>query len=86
MKEETFDRIKKCIVYAVEHDVGCLSSETSLTDDLHMESIHIVSLQVELEDEFGIEFDPLEDDFFEIFQTIGSVCETIEKKLENRKE
>lgn len=75
-------RVKKCIESAVEHEVDDLEYETSLVNDLGMESVNIVMLQVELEDEFNIEFDPLNNDFFEIFRTVGSVCRAIEELTE----
>ena len=73
--------INKCINRALEKEVQSLCSEMSLIDDLGMESLQLVTLQVELEDEFDIEFDPLEDDFYEIFQTIGTVYQTVKSKL-----
>ena len=81
MNNELFNRIKKCINTTLEQEDEQITLEMSLTDDLEMESLHIVTLQVELEDEFAVQFDPLEDDFFEIFQTVGSVYEAIERKL-----
>lgn len=81
MNKEIFNRIRKCINASLEHDAEHITLDMSLTDDLEMESLHIVTLQVELEDEFAVQFDPLEDDFFEIFQTVGSVYDAIERKL-----
>lgn len=46
---------------------------TRIADDLQMDSFDIVTLQVVLEDNFGFEFNPLEDDFEEIFQTMGNL-------------
>ena len=62
--------INKCINRALEKEVQSLCSEMSLIDDLGMESLQLVTLQVELED-----------DFYEIFQTIGTVYQTVERKL-----
>ena len=81
MNIQIFEKIKECIEVALERKISDLSLGDSLTDDLGMESIHIVTLQVELEDTFQIEFDPLQDDFFEIFRTVASVYQTIERKL-----
>ncbi len=81
MKDSIFERVCKCIESASECSLSNLSVEMSLTDDLGMESLHIVTLQIELEDEFGIQFDPIEDDFFEIFCTVGSLYEAINRKV-----
>lgn len=55
--------------------------EIRLQEDLGMESLQLVELQIELESMFRITFDPMEDDFFEIFQTVGSLYDTMERKL-----
>lgn len=82
MNNEILQRISICINSALESKVDDINMNMSLTEDLKMESIHLITLQVELEDEFGIQFDPLEDDFFMIFQSVASVYETIERKLQ----
>lgn len=83
MNNKLAEQIKQCIEAAMEQEIPSLLPEMLLTRDLGMESIHIVTLQVELEERFGIQFDPLEDDFYMIFQSVGSVYETIERKLQN---
>ena len=45
-----------------------------------MDSFDIVTLQVVLEDNFGFEFNPLEDDFEEIFQTMGNLEQFVRSK------
>lgn len=81
MDDIIFNRIKKCVEAALECQVEQFYANMSLTDDLDMESLQIVTLQIELEDEFNISFDPLEDDFFEIFRTIGSIYSTVKRKM-----
>lgn len=81
MNKALYIRLKRCIDKALECETESLRGDMSLIDDLNMESLQLVTLQVELEDEFQIEFDPLEDDFYEIFKTINTVYETIERKL-----
>ena len=78
---EIMETIKKCAELALERKLDSFSPGLSLTDDLNMESIHLVAFQVEIEDAFQIEFDPLQDDFYEIFRTVFSVYQTVEKKL-----
>ena len=84
MNDEVLEAIKKCIEEALEHDVDSLSLDDSLTDDLDMQSIHIVTFQVALEDAFQIEFDPLRDDFYEIFRTVSSVYQVVKTKIHER--
>lgn len=81
MNDVIYNRIKKCIDKVLEHEISSIRGDMSLMDDLGMESLQLVTLQVELEDEFEIEFDPLEDDFYEIFQTVDTIYYTIERKL-----
>ncbi len=83
MNNELTEQIRQCIEIAMEQEIPSLSPEMLLTRDLGMESLHIVTLQVELEEKFGIQFDPLDDDFYVIFQSVGSVYKTIERKLQN---
>ncbi|MBR4318421.1 MAG: acyl carrier protein [Oscillospiraceae bacterium] len=80
MEQETLEIIKKCVEKALEKNVPELHFEMSLSDDLEMESLQIVMLQVELEDAFGISFDPMEDDFFQIFSTVGGVYTAVKRK------
>lgn len=48
-------------------------NNTKLADDLQMDSFDIITLQVALEDMFEFKFNPLEDDFVEIFENIGNL-------------
>ena len=45
----------------------------SLKNDLGFDSLAIVHLQVAIEDEFGIRFDPVNTDFISVFDTVGSL-------------
>lgn len=58
-----------------------MNSETHLLDDLAMDSISMLYLQVAIEDEFDVTFDPLEDEFEIIFSKIKNLCESINKKM-----
>ena len=79
MDQAIMNKIKQCVEAALERSVDNLEPSMSLSDDLEMESLQMVLFQVELEDTFGISFDPIEDDFFEIFSTIGSVYLYVKK-------
>lgn len=54
---------------------------TRLAEDLQLDSFSIITLQVAIEDNFHIRFDPLEDDFVEIFRTIGQLVDFVDRKL-----
>lgn len=51
-------------------------------EDIGYDSISKVRLQVEIEDEFGFLFDPLEDDFDEIFSTLEKLYRSVAEKVE----
>lgn len=58
-----------------------LQDDTMLADDLQMDSFDIVTIQVALEDNFGFEFDPMEDDFDCIFSTMGELTAYLREKV-----
>lgn len=74
MDQNTYDRVVICIQNACEKKFPHIRLESKLQEDLGMESLQLVMLQVGLEEEFSYTFDPLEDNFREIFSTVESVC------------
>lgn len=58
--------------------------ETDLKLDLNMDSFALVVLQINIEECFDIQFDPLQDDFDEIFHKVKDVYMYVQKKLESR--
>lgn len=82
MNEEIFNRIKQCILQNCEDSSLKISSESSLREDLKMDSLHLVMLQIALEEEFCFTFDPLEDDFHEILNTVSSLEKFILGKIQ----
>jgi len=58
-----------------EEDIN--QTEKNLRNDLGFDSIAIVSLQVSIEDEFDIRFNPLEIDFAEVFYSVSSLVNYI---------
>ena len=61
-------------------DRSRLGDEITFKRDLDMSSLDIAMLYPRIEDEFGIEFSPLDDDFEEIFDSVGSLWRYIEGK------
>lgn len=51
-----------------------------IVEDLGFDSIQLINLQVTLEDTFDFMFDPIDDDFSEIFYNIDSICKYLEGK------
>lgn len=80
-EESTMDRIKSCVEHVLEHSLEQFPPGAHLQDDMGMESMELVLLQVELEQEFQVTFDPITDNFFEIFQTVDTLCSAIDCKL-----
>jgi len=67
---ENFDWIKKNnIIY-----------NSKINEDLGFDSISLINLQILIEDNFEIRFNPMEDDITEIFDSIDSLISFIEKK------
>ena len=52
-----------------------------LREDLDLDSLFIVNLQVAIEDEFDMRFDPIENDLTEGIETVGSLVAFIENYL-----
>jgi acyl carrier protein len=48
-------------------------TQSRLREDLGLDSIHLVELQVAIEDCFQVTFDPTDDEFLDAFVTIGSL-------------
>lgn len=59
-----------------------LEEEARLVEDLKLDSINLVNLQVMVEDEFDIRFNPIEDNLSDVFETVKSLLDYIETKLE----
>ncbi len=93
MTEKYEERLQKDVMDVIrktcENDVmlstgySMIEPETDLKLDLGFDSIALVVLQVNIEERFGIQFDPLQDDFDEIFQKAGDLYTYVRKKLED---
>ena len=59
-----------------------LNLNNSLKNDLGFDSISLVELQILIEEEFNIRFNPIETDLSEVFKTIASLIEYLEKNIE----
>ena len=53
-REEVFERVKDVLTEQLGIDEGEITEEASFTDDLDADSLDLVELIMELEDQFGI--------------------------------
>lgn len=76
------DRVKKCIITVCKGSISTeqINDESKLVDDFSFDSIMMIELIVELENEFDIEID--EDDLiFEEFNEFDSLVKIVEKTI-----
>lgn len=72
---EVFDTVKKIIVDRLGVDESKITLEASFKEDLGADSLDIVELVMELEDEFDME---ISDEDAEKISTVGEVVKYIE--------
>ncbi|WP_067621334.1 acyl carrier protein [Alicyclobacillus acidiphilus] len=70
MANEVFDRVKKIIVDRLSVDEDKITLDATFKDDLGADSLDIVELIMELEDEFDLE---ISDEDAEKISTVGDV-------------
>lgn len=75
-QNEIFDRVVR-IIHDVLESEEVVTREATFADDLMFDSVSLLYLQVAVEDEFDIRFDPLTDDFTSIFYSVDSLCKNI---------
>lgn len=81
-REEIKQKIVKIINEIMDNSYEELREEDKLVGDLQMDSINLVNVQVMLEDEFDIRFNPIEDNLTDVFETVHNLVNYIEKKIE----
>lgn len=50
----------------------------TLRDDLGLDSLHLVALQVAVEDRYGLAFDPADEQLVDAFDTVASLAKYVE--------
>lgn len=75
-QNQIFDKVVR-IIHDVLENEEVVTREATLVDDLMFDSVSLLYLQVAVEDEFDIRFDPLTDDFTSIFYSVDSLCKNI---------
>ena len=74
--DELFERVKEIIVDQLDVDEADVTLEASFRDDLEADSLDVVELVMELEDEFDLE---IADEEAENINTVGDVVNFIEE-------
>jgi len=71
---DVFERVKEIIVDQLDVDESVVTMEASFTDDLEADSLDVVELVMELEDEFDME---IADEEAEKIVTVGDAVDYI---------
>ncbi len=72
---DIYDRVKRIVVDRLGVDEAQVTQEASFKDDLGADSLDVVELVMELEDEFDLE---ISDEDAEKINTVGDVVKYIE--------
>ncbi len=77
MMADVFDRVKAIIVDRLDVEESKITMEASFKDDLEADSLDVVELVMELEDEFDME---IADEDAESINTVGDAVNYINSK------
>ncbi len=73
---EIFEKVKELLVEQLDVDEELVTMEATITDDLGADSLDLVDLVIELENEFDTE---IPDEDIQNIKTVGDVVSYIEK-------
>ena len=78
MSDENFERFKRCAVDVLSVEADQVTPEAKFAEDLDADSLDLVELVMELEEEFDI---TVEEEELQDLQTIGDAFKLISSKL-----
>ena len=73
-RDEVYERVKVALVEKLGADEGAISDDASFQDDLSADSLDLVELIMELEDQFGVK---ISDEDAQGIQTVGQAVDYI---------
>lgn len=74
----TFEKIVEIIANVMTLDKSTLTMETSFKDDLKADSLDVVEIIMEVENEFGVE---ISDEEIVNYNTIGDVVRSLDENI-----
>jgi acyl carrier protein len=80
-REELFERVRDHLAAELAVDPSAIRDDTRFKEDLNADSLHLVELMVELEDDYGIR---IPDDEAARIETVGQVVDFVAARAPER--
>ena len=80
-REELFERVREHLATELSVDPSAIRDDTRFKQDLNADSLHLVELMVELEDDYGIR---IPDDEAARIETVGQVVDFVAARAPER--